>query len=76
MQVYYQLTAPTLELQIHSYMFQLPSIATLSKQHYSKPYTALDGLLYEKIYKIHINSNILLSNNAQYELKTMLILLQ
>jgi len=29
-----QLTAPTLELQIHSHMFQLLSIAILSKQQY------------------------------------------
>jgi hypothetical protein len=59
-------------------MFQLPSIAILSKQHYSKSYTALDDLsiLYGKLYKIHINANILFSNNAQYEFKTMLVLLQ
>jgi len=60
-QVYCQLTVQIFELQKHSYMFRLRSVAILREQKYSKTYTALScslSIVNSKMYKININVNI------------------
>jgi hypothetical protein len=59
--VYCQLTAQIFELQKHSYMFRLRSVAILREQKYSKTYTALSrdlSIVSGKMHKININVNI------------------